>query len=366
MIRAACLAFFLACQGLGLRLESSVANSGALAELKESGESAWPSDYTMKDVIRLLWYGYDIGHEMQGFLARAPKVIYQVRHIDTARNETKGLPPHLVVLGPKDSGASLLMELLELNYMTELKRACGWEKYWVDHDRPWLGHLYCRVWSHGLIDETVPEGAKSLYKVLSHQPNITIANTVVLFVVKSPFATLESWRTAFREKNPCIKRPAAEWGKPCTASDVSWKDAGNRLKDAKLEVKSTMDLYNKYMRMYHQIVKDGRFKAAKWILYEDLVEDPADIVDQIGSLMHWHLKGNIIGPEAIGEGGHPGAGRPEMLAEVKNRTWQGRIEPEIQKLWCKGLDFRLFNDLIENQYSNADFPHQPYGYDCPK
>eukprot|EP00408_Alexandrium_pacificum_P035125 CAMPEP_0171277112 /NCGR_PEP_ID=MMETSP0790-20130122/64185_1 /TAXON_ID=2925 /ORGANISM="Alexandrium catenella, Strain OF101" /LENGTH=267 /DNA_ID=CAMNT_0011746227 /DNA_START=72 /DNA_END=872 /DNA_ORIENTATION=+ len=212
-------------------------------------------DYTMDEAIRFLWYGYDVGHELQGLLERAPRTRHYLQkyHLDNFTQNPNKTSPKLVILGPKDSGISLLMETLMMNYWQEMRSACGWEENWIDHDRPWKGHLFCGAWAHGLwLADSVnaSAGAASFYEVMDRQA-IDPENTVVLFMVKSPLATMQSWNTALRERTECIERPAKQWDQPCQSADLGWTEDGDRDRHHAHQFSSTMDIYNQYMAMYH-------------------------------------------------------------------------------------------------------------------
>uniref|UniRef100_A0A7S1SF14 Sulfotransferase domain-containing protein n=1 Tax=Alexandrium catenella TaxID=2925 RepID=A0A7S1SF14_ALECA len=330
-------------------------------------ETDKPTDYSMEDAIRFLWYGYDMGHELQGVLARAPRVRHYVRKFNVSDYEVSPgeSSPKLVVLGPKDSGVSLLMETLELNYLPQMKQACGWEDIWIDKDRPWTGHLFCRLFPHGLRDSDSPalEGADSLYSVLDRQ-GTDPKDTVAIFVVKSPLVTLQSWNTAIRERTACIKRSAREWDTACTGEDIAWSQDGQRNREYTEEMASTMDLYNRYMRMYQQVKKDGRFLKAMFVTYEDFVMDPADTMLQIASTMKWKVMGDIEVLEGMSANGFPAAGRPLMVEQMRGRLWLGWTPKETRAIWCSGLDLNAFEDLTENSYRLDEFPYVQYGFDC--
>jgi len=339
-----------------------------------SGHGVWdigaPQDWTMEDAIRVLWYGYDVGHEIQGFLARAPHRRYYMNKTtlqDSTYDPTKA-SPGLVVLGPKDSGVSLLMETLELNYWNEMKSACDWDELWVYHDRPWTGHLYCRAWPHGLqVNGTggKREGTESLYEVMK-STGTDMENTVALMVVKSPLATMQSWNTALRDPEPCISRPARKWDKPCVGRDMSWTEDGSREYLMQLEAKSTMEVYNEYLKMYRQVVKERKFKKAIIITYEDLVEAPAETVLSIANVMNWKPLGDIAVMEGLPVGGYPAPGRPLMVEEMRGRLWLGWTPKPTRDLWCEHLDTQAFDDIAENNYRIEEFPYAQYGFDCSK
>eukprot|EP00413_Alexandrium_margalefii_P008223 CAMPEP_0204530054 /NCGR_PEP_ID=MMETSP0661-20131031/10400_1 /ASSEMBLY_ACC=CAM_ASM_000606 /TAXON_ID=109239 /ORGANISM="Alexandrium margalefi, Strain AMGDE01CS-322" /LENGTH=403 /DNA_ID=CAMNT_0051536115 /DNA_START=89 /DNA_END=1300 /DNA_ORIENTATION=- len=376
--RAACCALLCAVGGWGLRLDvppnkdAAVAASLEAMEVKEdASDSETGLPYSMQDIIRILWDGYDIDYPFMAPLNRAPKKFVQV--ID---EKTYTLPdelisttqPDLLILSPPDSGQSLLTEILEMNYMERLAKACGWGSWWVDHDRPWKGHLNCRVWGHGLVssDTAAGEGAPALYKALENMDNEPLGNTVAIIVVKSPLATLESWRTAVWGKTPCVQRDVSEWDKPCYDDDVAFAEWGNRARGFQMKLKSTMDLYNRYMKMYHTLKSDAKFKRVEFIMYEDIVEDPADTVKTVADWMGWPEKGQILVPEGLPLGKSPGPGRPETLVELGDRRWAARIPLEAKKLWCAGLDHKLYEDLIENTHYQTltQYPHVKYGFDC--
>jgi len=333
---------------------------------RQGHEPARPQDWTMEDVIRILWYGYDVGHEIQGFLARAPHTRYYLNKstLEQSTYDAHRGSPGLVVLGPKDSGVSLLMETLELNYWNEMKSACAWDDLWVYHDRPWTGHLYCRAWPHGLQGAgNASVGAESLYEVMQSS-GTDMADTVAVMMVKSPLATLQSWNTAFRDPEPCIKRSARTWDTPCTAKDVSWTEDGSRNYLKTMDVDSTMDIYNSYLRMYHNVVKDGKFKKAIFITYEDLVEAPADTVLTIANAMNWKPYGDIAVVEGMSTDGYPAPGRPLMVEEMRGKLWLGWTPKPTRDLWCQHLDSAAFDDIAENNYHITEFPYAQYGFDC--
>jgi len=365
ILRTVCAAFLIG-KGSTILLGRS-SHREAISDNNEDVRSDNPLDYTMDDALRVLWYGYDIGHELQGILARAPRTRYYLRQLridNFTRNENKD-SPKLIILGPKDSGVSLLVELLEINYWNELKQACDWEDLWIDHDRPWKGHLFCRIWSRGLrvSDAVYADSAEALYSVLQTQ-GTDPAETVVLMMVKSPLATMLSWNTAIRERTSCMKRPALEWNTPCSAEDVAWTQDGNRDRRDSFEVASTMELYNKYMTMFHTIKQDGKFLKAHFVTYEDLVEDPADTVLTIAGAMNWKPLGDIEVQEGLSANGFPAAGRPLMVEELRTRTWLGWIPVQTRALWCGSLDSNIFRDLAENTFRLDEFPFVTYDLDC--
>lgn len=379
-LRAVCAAAVLAVRGSALRLESKghdVANDVAndilqdAAEEQSEHEFRWPTDYTMDETIDLLWYGYDIGHEIQGFIERSPKQHVYINKYKLSEMDIPPtpLPPSLAILSPKDSGVALLMEILQENYLEETKEACGFNEMFVDHDRPWTGHVYCRVYPHGLVMNNSKKmaGAPSFYEAWKKQ-DTPMDETVILFVVKSPLATLQSWTTSFREKGPCLKRNAAEYDTPCTAIDVTWKDWGNRVRkyEKGLKVDSTVELYNMYMKMYHQIARDGKFKKAMFITYEDLVQDTADVILKISHAMGWKAKGDVLVPQGTKSGneGPPAPGRPLMVEEMHGRKWLQWTPKAIRDQWCSLLDLPAISDLQENTFGLDEFAVEHYGQDC--
>jgi len=348
-------------------LDVNVDDASEGASGRGISDTGAPQDWTMEDAIRVLWYGYDVGHEIQGFLARAPRSRYYLNKttLENSTYDPSKASPGLVVLGPKDSGIGLLMETLEINYWTEMQTACNWEGLWVYHDRPWTGHLYCRAWPHGLQGANSSVGAKSLYDVMGTS-GTDMENTVVVMMVKSPLATLQSWNTAIRDREPCIKRPARTWDTPCTAMDMSWTEDGSRNYLQSLDVKSTMEIYNRYLKMYHDVVKEGKFKKAVFITYEDLVEAPAETVLSIANVMNWKPLGDIAVMEGLPVGGYPAPGRPLMVEEMRGRLWLGWTPKPTRDLWCEHLDTQAFDDIAENNYRIEEFPYAQYGFDCSK
>jgi len=360
------LTLFAGCAAL---LSSRVAafrlNTGLSVVAKDGVEK--PQDYSMDDAMRFLWYGYDMGHELQGLLARAPRTRHYLQRFhleDAARNPNKS-SPKLVILGPKDSGVSLLMETLMMNYWPEMREACGWEDHWIDHDRPWKGHLFCRAWPHGiwLADSNASAGAASFYEVMERH-GVALEETAVLFVVKSPLATMQSWNTALRERHECIQRPAKEWDQPCTSHDMGWKEDGDRDRHHATHFSSTMDIYNQYMAMYHQLTKNPKFAKTMFMTYEDFVMDPADSVLKIAGMMNWRPLGDIEVQEGLPTNGFPASGRPLLVEQMRGRLWLGWTPAETRSLWCRGLNIDLFNDLTENSYRLDEFPYVKYGFDC--
>jgi len=336
--------------------------AGQGSALRYDTARATHDNYTTDDVLNSMWFGYDIHHEAMAVLERAPKVRY-LAHSAAHEVDPNAPPADLVVLAPKDSGMSLLGEALFHQYEAEMKGSCNWEKQWVDHDRPWLNHQFCRVNAHGLVKEDGTEGLPAFTSIMTEQ-GVDLKNLVVVIVIKGPIATLEAWNTAVKEREPCIKRNALEYGTPCEGADLTWDAKGNKALGKLMPASSTMDIYNRYMKFYGDLMKSKLFKAVVPIYYEDMVESPSDAVMKVAEAMNWKPDGYYQFFEGMPVDGKPAAGRPLVLEALKGRTWSTWIPQEVKDLWCSGLDLKLMEGMYENSIGDEGFSTVPYGYDC--
>jgi len=296
-------------------------------------------------------------------LERAPKVRYLAK---TAIHEVdpNAKPASLVMLSPKDSGISLLNNALFHQYENEMNEACDYQTRWIDHDRPWLQHQYCRVNAHGLVRAT--DGVEGLpaFQHIMRAQGVELSNLVVVIVMKNPLGTLEAWNTAVKEREPCIARKKLEYGTPCQAADLAWDDKGSKALNHTVKAKSTIDLYNRYMKFYGDLMKSNLFKAVVPIYHEDLVIYPSDQVMKVAEAMNWKPDGYYQFFEGMPVDGKPAAGRPLALEAMKGRLWATWIPQEVKDLWCSGLKLDLLEGHYENSMGSEYFLKVPYGYDC--
>jgi len=280
---------------------------------------------------------------------------------DREAGNTDGSKRSLVLLGPFDVGTHLLLNTLRLNHETEVFKACSWESMTIDNDKT----AHCRLWKHGvnISDGVNTTGGEPVYTILNRQ-GVALDDAVIVMLVRSPLATMVAWKKAGYDLKQCLARDMASFGSPCWAMHMTWRGNGQPDPWKMTSFSSTMDAYNRYMRMYKAIRADQRVHRAVLVTYEDLVFSPGDVVNEIADAMGWPEKEQV----AIVEGpakNHGGAvGRERALQKLRGRMWLQEIQSEEnRRIICRGLDAGALEGIQDNTLS-ADEPSDSYMADC--
>merc|ERR1719265_608338 len=201
------------------------------------------------EVVDALWDGEDVPSSLGTELLGGPQI-----H-----------PSDWMLFGPFVSGTNLLLKTLSMNWPLEIKSHCGWDNGPLQH---------CGVWKH------TNGGAENIYDIFSRRGGT--ANFSAIISVRSPFAQLRSWRKAPYDLNPCLRHPLNISCEAYVSVDEDlWQD---HLHPVAFD--STVDIYNRYMREYKQLADDQRFKQVLFVPYEDMVENP----DQVLRHLEDHLQ----------------------------------------------------------------------------
>jgi len=249
-------------------------------------------------------------------------------------------PTYYVLMGPMDSGSNLLEKLIEVNWPRRFKASSN--EF---------------MWKHSLAT------AEDLYSFLmTYEPLRPLSKVNFIATVRSPISQVASWINAPYDLASCVRRPPMDLLKPCSASlQMRWHQA-----HPPVHFESAMDIYNKYMSLYKQVVADRRFKSAQIIPYEDMVLSPESVVKRISNAFGETLHGS---PETVDDPAKPGAhrmvkqpnGREAALQKLEKRGYLKNLDSEVVAALCSKLDRSLVEDIVESETAKVRIP---YTYDC--
>jgi len=258
-----------------------------------------------------------------------------------AATNSSDQPTLYAFLAPMDSGSNLLAQLIEANWPGQFKSSFA------------SGFL----WKHSLAT------AEEIYSFLeTNEPMRPLSHVHFLAAVRSPISQVASWINAPYDLWSCVRRPQLDLLKPCSA----------RLRPRRHETlpavhfESAMDIYNKYMSLYKQVVADGRFKSAHVIPYEEMVRSPESVVRLISNIFGATLHGR---PETIDDPSKPGNtnmvkkpnGREAALHKLEQRAYLNNFDTGVVAALCSKLDRSLVEDIVESEHVQVRIP---YTHDC--
>eukprot|EP00971_Amphidinium_carterae_P080256 1588013-Amphidinium_carterae.1 len=172
--------------------------------------------------------------------------------------------PHYVLLAPMDSGSNLLEQMIEKNWPKQFRATSS---------KPEI------LWKHSL------GSPQELYKHLAlHMAGHRLKDTHFIAVVRSPISQVVSWRNAPYDLAPCVRRNASLYTHHCSAQLHLRRDGeeGHDFeKYPPLDFNSTMEIYNQYLAFYQQLLREGEFKSAQIIQYEQMVLSPRSVLQRI-------------------------------------------------------------------------------------
>mmetsp|Transcript_19003 Transcript_19003/g.44673 ORF Transcript_19003/g.44673 Transcript_19003/m.44673 type:complete len:383 (+) Transcript_19003:132-1280(+) len=312
----------------------------------------------IEDAISRLWDGRELDTNEQRFL-RGTLTFRQANIAKARSNSTL----KLAMLGPFDAGTHLLIHTLTLNYPDVVHKACGHSEILIED-----AFSHCRVWKHGLSlspreGKGSVEGEHPLERVLSNQ-EVDVKETVLVVMVRSPLAQIASWQLAPYEIFPCMQRPVSFFDGPCSARGMSWLRLGDHDHHWPTWFASSMDIYNRYMRMYKQLQRSGHFHDVLLITYEDLVLVPQDVIADIATSMNWPVLEKIASMEAPAKSHGHVVGRDQAIQKILRRPWLTQYTSEERAVLCGGLDPQAYGALEENGRRARGYPVNSYGADC--
>lgn len=346
---------------LGARLAGAIfisKDNPLLAQKDASPAAQAVPDEVMSD----FWEGLDIGSaDHRQRLQVAGRVYLRPRRRSLAKHGLHNSDKKLALLGPFDTGTHLLLNTLMANHQTHLYKACDWDTLTIDHDKT----AHCRLWKHGINISDSPhnQGGEPVYEVLKRQ-GVQPKDTVVVMMVRNPLATLTAWKKAAYDLGPCAWRALDEYDQACSARHIKWHGDGQPDKFATASFSSTMDAYNRYMRMYSAIQNEGRVHAAVLVTYEDMVYSPGDVVNEIADAMGWPQRDDVAVIDAPAKSHGDAHGRDRALEKLRGRDWLQKIPSDaVRKAMCMGLDTSVLQGIQDNRY-DSDEPSKSYAADC--
>lgn len=332
----------------------------ASALRKTEGASFAPPDEVMPD----FWEGLDSGSTAdQSRLQGAQKIYVRPSRQRVSKRRQNASTKKLALLGPFDAGTNLLLTTLETNHPGKVREACDQDCILIDDART----AHCRIWKHGLNISDAPgktHGVEPLYELLSYRNKLQPEDVVVVIMVLNPLSQMISWHKAGYNLDPCTGlRSMADYDKPCHNVGMEWYGLGHHKELPVTRFASTMDIYNRYMRMYGAIQREGPYTAVL-VTYEDLVYSPGDVVNRVAEVVGWPQLDSVAIIDAPAKQHGDPSGRERALEKLRAREWLQEIpSEEAKRAMCKGLDASALEGLVDNSYSSEE-PSKSYVADC--
>lgn len=235
-----------------------------------------------------------------------------------------------LLLGPMNSGTNLMQALIENNF--DVTR---------EH-----------VWKHSV------SSVHDIYQ--QFQTGRTIArkpdDTTVVMVIRSPLSWMASMKDRAYEFGQCFQPfNDLRTGRPCNVQYPSWSE-GTKISSAILHFQSRMDMWNRYVQQYQQIVQDDKFKKAVIIPYEDIVRNTTRILDILADALELPIpsvledvQGNAaaaaVGPQ---NGWHDNNhAKEQAIKKLESRSYLQSIPEALSADLCSDLDFHLSDAIVE-------------------
>mmetsp|Transcript_50433 Transcript_50433/g.117719 ORF Transcript_50433/g.117719 Transcript_50433/m.117719 type:complete len:295 (-) Transcript_50433:60-944(-) len=253
-----------------------------------------------------------------------------------------------VLLGPFDAGTNLLEQFIEAN----------WPETFVSSQD---GHA---LWKHS------NSGAADIYNVLTESGFGNISQMTALAMVRSPVSMVASWMHSPYQMEACVSRPVIEMDEPCFA-DLEARKAGERSRAGDTSVphlikfSSTMDVYNHYMQLYHDLGEDGKFASFLQINYEDLVYSPEVVVKLLADALGVDAPHVTLVKTPAKDHGDP-TSLSGSLDKLRDHSYLTEIGDDGLKSLCPHLNVSLVSHLKEGTYleENRTELIRPYTWDC--
>jgi hypothetical protein len=258
----------------------------------------------------------------------------------------------MVLMGPQDSGTNLMMNSLFDVWPERVLQACQWSSL--------PSQAHCNIYKHS------NDGVNGVYQALQKSIGNDLSDTVLVAMTRSPIAQIASWRKAPYCLKDCVNRDWQQYKNNCSAPLSAYgcteTDCPPR---GHVEFRTTMDVYNSFMRQYKQLRNDGRFAAVHLVAYEDLVYSPEEVMAGLQKDLHWPEKpvyledGPITDPAK-----HSGRaqGRETAIENLKSRTHLKLLGAKAVRILCGLLDDEAVAGLTEGTYEEK--VRYPYIYDC--
>mmetsp|Transcript_55001 Transcript_55001/g.128633 ORF Transcript_55001/g.128633 Transcript_55001/m.128633 type:complete len:335 (+) Transcript_55001:93-1097(+) len=264
---------------------------------------------------------------------------------ENLRTALQGRLPY-ILLGPEDSGTNLLEHIIESN----------WPGKFVSTNKANL------LWKHSLWRNEIYDLLEREFKDLKRFPAFA--------AIRSPISQVASWRKAPYDMKQCVERNLNTMNTSCRV-DLSARPIGYRgfLESVNFrqtnfkQFKSTMDVYNEYVRQYKHMGTEGRFKSFKMVLYEDMVFSPDKVVQELAAALEVHVPQAVQLVDAPAKTAGKPVGREEALEKLLSRTYMEDMGQIGLKTLCPDLDVSLMEGLVEGSYLPLD-EQTPYTADC--
>lgn len=290
-----------------------------------------------------------------------------------------GQPQLYVLLGPPDSGTNLLMQLIKHNWRKQFRCTQERSPYAKKHlAAKSIGPLknkkknvtdsFGELWKHS------NSGAEDIYALLEENmenkwSRQQISDTVAIIMVRSPISQIASWKKAPYELGSCANRHYEAMAKPCHAplrARKSGQIANLHRADDLLHFKSTMDVYNQYMKQYRTMKENGRFKELLLITYEDLVYSPEEQLKRIAGAFGVEVPEVAVLMETEAKKHGQAVGREAAIEKLKNRAYLDAVEKTDLEAICRGIDTDVLQGYVEGTYlkSEDESLRVDYTYDC--
>jgi len=179
-----------------------------------------------------------------------------------------------------------------------------------------------------------------------------VSKTTLLVMVRDPLSQMVSWTHAGYFLEPCFGRDVTLWNTQCIADNEN-VGGKNAFPDSSSHVfKSSMQVYNDYIRQYMDLKDHGGFRNVVVVPYEDLVLTPNNVVSNIADKLNVRVPeggATILQNSAKGEGiAH---GREAVLKKITQRSYLKEIPSDMMPIVCKAIDKKQIASLTEGTYT---------------
>lgn len=302
------------------------------------------SEQTQRTLVDL-WNGMDVSDQQMAQLAFTSQrtgmpswmTTFGLKMLKSRFPWGKASPAKYVqILGLFDTGTNLLEKMMMINF-PNLHTSRSRTSEYGDSRNPF-------VWKHSDAGaEEIVRGVKEgLRKTESMNDVVAIA------MVRSPIANMVSLRKAPYNVEPCILRPYAEMHDSCVGYVGDTHDFPLRVKF----FRTTMDIYNSYLKQYQQLKELNEFRDVLIVRYEDLLLDPKLVMQQIAEATGQQLPADVNVLSLASKNHGSPLSRQQALDRLNKRTYLDEFANNTAglALLCRDLDKSLVKDMVEGSF----------------
>mmetsp|Transcript_116006 Transcript_116006/g.205381 ORF Transcript_116006/g.205381 Transcript_116006/m.205381 type:complete len:390 (+) Transcript_116006:44-1213(+) len=254
---------------------------------------------------------------------------------------------YVQILGLFDTGTNLLEKMIMLNFPSLRTRS----------DSPEGGSRNPFIWKHSDV------GAEDIVSAVKEGLRSTesMSDVVAIAMVRSPISNMVSLKKAPYNVEPCMTRNYTEMHESCVGYVGDTHAFPLRVKF----FRSTMDVYNSYLRQYKKLKELNEFREVLIVSYEDLLLDPNLVMQQIAEATGQKLPADVNVLSLASKNHGSPVSRQQALDRLRNRSYLNEFANNTAglALLCRDLDKGLIKDMVEGSLREKAYQVR-YTQDC--